>query len=282
MWQVPAGNQYFDTMDNTQGHTQDNRAEYILGHIADFAAAGIMGVLFGPGNGGTTVTDARNDGVTNPAPISTYECARCNTHTSAYADDDGGYLRIFVGQYYQAGTYPLSGAAPTATNTPVTPPATNTPAPAPTATTPAACKPTIAFGTTSGTPSPATPGTTITFTANFTASCATSGLVDFEVYNDINQKVWQSWQDNQMLTGAAQSFAAQWAVPASQAGGTYYLKAGVFAPNWSAFYGWQEAGTFTVAPTPPTPVTITGVPCSVALPAGPQTGTCSGTFTPAG
>jgi hypothetical protein len=107
MWQVPDGNQYFDTENNSQGHTQDNRPEYILGHVADFAHAGILGVLFGPGNGGTEYDDATHDGVTNPAPISTYECNRCNNHQSQYADDDGGYLRIFAGQYYKNGPYPL-------------------------------------------------------------------------------------------------------------------------------------------------------------------------------
>ncbi len=100
MWQVPVGNQYFDTMNNTTGHYQDNRAEYILGHVSDFASAGIIGVLFGSGqSGGTANTDAMKDGVTNPAPISTYECDKCNTHTSSYPDDDGGYLRIFIGAY---------------------------------------------------------------------------------------------------------------------------------------------------------------------------------------
>jgi hypothetical protein len=107
MWQVPEGNQYFDTENDSQGHTQDNRAEYILGHVADFAHAGIIGVLFGPGQGGTEYYDADQDGVSNPAPISTYECNQCNTHHSQYADDDGGYLRIFVGQYYKNGIYPL-------------------------------------------------------------------------------------------------------------------------------------------------------------------------------
>jgi hypothetical protein len=100
MWQVPVGNQYFDTMNNTTGHYQDNRAEYILGHVSDFASAGIIGVLFGSGqSGGTANTDSMKDGVTNPAPISTYECDKCNTHTSSYPDDDGGYLRIFIGAY---------------------------------------------------------------------------------------------------------------------------------------------------------------------------------------
>ncbi|HEY7124533.1 MAG TPA: hypothetical protein VH540_11320 [Ktedonobacterales bacterium] len=107
MWQVPVGNQYFDTENNSAGHTQDNRAEYILGHVADFVHAGIIGVLFGAGNSGTEYNDVRKDGTTNPAPISTYQCNQCNNHQSQYADDDGGYLRIFVGQYYKNGTYPL-------------------------------------------------------------------------------------------------------------------------------------------------------------------------------
>src|SRR5260370_7151797 len=78
MWEVPMGNQYFDKMNNSPGHYQDNRAEYILGNVASFAAAGVIAVLFGPGNGGTMNIDAIHDGVTNPAPISTYEIGRAH------------------------------------------------------------------------------------------------------------------------------------------------------------------------------------------------------------
>jgi hypothetical protein len=99
MWQVPIGNQYFETMNNTPGHYQDNRAEYILAHVPDFAAAGIVAVLFGPGSGGTMNIDMMNDGITNPSPVESYECHDCNTHSSQYPDDDGGYLRIFIGLY---------------------------------------------------------------------------------------------------------------------------------------------------------------------------------------
>jgi hypothetical protein len=101
MWQVPMGNQYFDTMNNTPGHYQDNRAEYILGNVSSFATAGVIAVLFGPGNGGTMNIDAMRDGVTNPTPIISYECNACNTRASSYPDDDGGFLRIFVGMYVQ-------------------------------------------------------------------------------------------------------------------------------------------------------------------------------------
>jgi hypothetical protein len=121
LWQVPIGNQYYDTENNSPGHTQDNKAQYILGHVADFVRAGIIGILFGPGNGGTSALDGRNDGVTNPAPISTFQCNLCNNHTSSYADDDGGYLRINLGQYYKNGGSRLGpgsgGGTPTATTT---------------------------------------------------------------------------------------------------------------------------------------------------------------------
>lgn len=111
VWQVPVGNQYFKTMNQSSGHTQDNRAEYFLSHVSGLQAAGIIAVLFGSGgNGGSTYTDAAGDGITNPAPISTFECNLCNSHTSVWSDDDGGYLRTFVGQYYAGAPATVPGA----------------------------------------------------------------------------------------------------------------------------------------------------------------------------
>lgn len=112
LWQVPLGNQYFDTENNSPGHTQDNKAQYILSHVADFANAGIIGVQFGTPLGGTNIFDTQRDGVTNPAPISTFQCNLCNNHVSQYPDDDGGYLRIFVGQYYRNGPVALPATVP--------------------------------------------------------------------------------------------------------------------------------------------------------------------------
>ena len=101
VWQVPVGNQYFDTLNNTDGHYQDNRAEYFLAHPADLTAAGIVAVLFGKANSGqTTYTDFKSDGITNPSPVSSFQCNLCNNHVSTVSDDDGGFLRIAVGAYY--------------------------------------------------------------------------------------------------------------------------------------------------------------------------------------
>src|SRR5207248_688581 len=106
-WQVPVGNQYFLTMNNTCGHYQDNVAPYFMSHASDLFSAGLIGVLFGAGKQcQTTYLDGVKDGVTNNGGAPTTDalggCVACNTHTSTAADDDGGYLRQFVGQYYAA------------------------------------------------------------------------------------------------------------------------------------------------------------------------------------
>src|SRR5438477_8003521 len=113
-WQVPVGNEYLDTMNNSPGHTQDNRVEYFLSHAPALTAAGIIAVLVGSGgNGGSTYTDAKGDGVTNPAPIWSFQCNPRNNPASGWPDDDRGNLRIFVGLYYgSAASLALSSVVP--------------------------------------------------------------------------------------------------------------------------------------------------------------------------
>jgi hypothetical protein len=108
IWQVPIGNTLMAAMNNTNYHYQDNREQYWLQNypnnpaIGELVQAGVIGILFGAGNGGTTQNyDAAGDGVTNPKPING------NTRTSNYADDDGGLLRMNVGNYYKSGAAPL-------------------------------------------------------------------------------------------------------------------------------------------------------------------------------
>lgn len=111
-WQVPIGNQYFLTMNNTPGHYQDNVAQYFLAHTSALVNAGLVAVLFGAGNPSqTTNYDAGPaDGITNNGgqPVSDFQCNACNFHTSTVADNDGGFLRTFVGQYYSGVTTPQS------------------------------------------------------------------------------------------------------------------------------------------------------------------------------
>ena len=104
-WQIPLGNTLMRAMDNTWGHYQDNRVQWLLGsraHLAAYASAGYVGFLFGGGAAGTTCAcDADKDGVTNPAPING------NTRPSLSADDDGGLFRFLVRGYYRAGALRL-------------------------------------------------------------------------------------------------------------------------------------------------------------------------------
>jgi len=102
IWQVPVGNTIMRSCNNTDQHYQDNRAQYFLGagyglsHVAQFARSGVIGILCGRGNGDTTTyTDAKKDGITNPAPIND------NKKVATVADDDGGYLRSRATIYYQ-------------------------------------------------------------------------------------------------------------------------------------------------------------------------------------
>jgi len=106
-WQIPLGNTLMSAMDDTWGHYQDNRVQWLLGdasraHLRAYAAAGYVGFLFGGGADGTTCAcDGRHDGVTNPAPIDG------NTRPSLSADDDGGYFRAQARAYYRAGALSL-------------------------------------------------------------------------------------------------------------------------------------------------------------------------------
>src|SRR2546425_4664408 len=114
-WQVPVGNQYFLTMNNTCGHYQDNVAPYFIAHPQSLFSAGIVAVLFGAGERGPTAkTHGHGGALTHNGGLATTHvlgfCIACNTHTSTSADDDGGYLRIFVGQYYAQVAFP---SAPT-------------------------------------------------------------------------------------------------------------------------------------------------------------------------
>jgi hypothetical protein len=107
VWQVPVGNQWFQTVNNTPNHYQDNRVEYFFSHIQELQSAGIVGLLFGRTNDGAThFWDYASDGVTNPAPICTTDGSSigliCNNHRSIHADDDGGYLRLAAQRYYEA------------------------------------------------------------------------------------------------------------------------------------------------------------------------------------
>ena len=136
MWQIPLGNTRMRSMDNTSGHYQDNRPEWLLddpgrAHLAAYRDAGVVAFLFGGGAAGTTCAcDAASDDVTNPPATSgntiTSEAAVMGSAptqlkrggvltlvTPYAADDDGGFFRWKAWQYYQDGAMPVgSNSAP--------------------------------------------------------------------------------------------------------------------------------------------------------------------------
>jgi len=60
--------------------------------------------------------------------------------------------------------------------------------------------------------------------------------------------VLQQYVDNQQFAaGQARTYRWSWAVPASAAKGTYWVKLGVFKSGWGVVYYWSDdAATFTV------------------------------------
>jgi hypothetical protein len=134
MWQIPLGNTHMRAQNNTWGHYQDNRIEWLLDepartHLTAYRDAGVVAFLFGGGAGGVSCAcDASSDGVTNPAAIggntTVSQAAASGTAPSLgspggvptlvtpyAADDDGGFFRWKAWAYYQSGAL-AAGAEP--------------------------------------------------------------------------------------------------------------------------------------------------------------------------
>jgi hypothetical protein len=239
LWQVPVGNQYFQTENNTDGHFQDNRAEYIFGHIPELIQAGIIGVLFGPGNGGSTsYGDNTHDGVTNPPAFCTTDGIStgqiCNDHPSSVADDDGGFIRMMGKAYYQ-NTVALAG-----TNAALAP----APEPAPTPV-PQNVPLRVELGQTIVDPGTVSVGHDVTFRQDVRVTTEATLLIDFELWDSQGQKVWQIWHDNQSLhPGGALTDTAVLTIPESLPVGQYTFVAGVFSAGWGIEYAWNPAAGF--------------------------------------
>jgi hypothetical protein len=101
LWQIPLGNRSMRAENNTWGHFQDNRVEWLLGrrgssHVRRYRAAGVIAFMFGGGAGGTTCAcDAQHDGITNPPAIDG------NSRLSFSSDDDGGLFHRLARRFYK-------------------------------------------------------------------------------------------------------------------------------------------------------------------------------------
>jgi hypothetical protein len=247
VWQIPMGNTVMRATNDTWGHYADNRPEWFLadtadGHLASWRDAGVIGLLFGGGAGGTTCAcDAMGDEVTNPAASGTH------TRASLSADDDGGYLRNRVAAYYTAGPLPLTpgsgGGGPGATPTPPPSPSSS-PSAAPTAApTPAPTPAPAVRWTTRVTVSPTTVHRrhTVTVSATVSASRTSAALLDLELYGPTGRKVAQRWWSTVTFTGGVpRTIRWTWYASSTQALGTYTVKVGVFTPGWGRLLVWNN------------------------------------------
>ena len=87
----------------------------------------------------------------------------------------------------------------------------------------------------------ATPGQDVIIHQDVRSNRDTSVLVDFEVYDSKDQKIWQYALDNQALAGNVVSpLSATFTVPSSFAPGQYTVKTGVFAPGWGPRFAWSD------------------------------------------
>ncbi len=117
----------------------------------------------------------------------------------------------------------------------------------------------------SSNPSGTTVGNTLMLNAaiqTLSGATASNIIVDIEVYNSSNQKVFQQVYENQQFnSGETRNFPANWSPTAA---GTYRMTIGTFSSNWTTNYHWNNtAATITVTtgstppPTNPPPATTT-------------------------
>jgi hypothetical protein len=245
IWQVPIGNQYFQTMDNTNGHYQDNRAEYFFAHIDELRQVGIVGLLFGGGGGGvTTYSDADKDGVSNPASTCTSDGISsgqvCNDHPSTVPDDDGGFLRMSAQQYF---------ASPVALGSPGQAPVAAPPSAAPAAA-PSSLQ--IDLGGSSIDPKVVTAGDQVTVRQNTITNADATIQVDFELWDQDGNRVFQTVVPNQkVLVGLVGSTSKAITIPADLPEGRYALKVVVFSVDGRTTYiSMDDAAMLTVMAAP--------------------------------
>lgn len=102
--------------------------------------------------------------------------------------------------------------------------------------------------TSSAAPATAVGGTnaSVNVTVNNVGGALANGIVDVEVYNDAGTKLGQTVFDGQHLAaGSTTQYTATWR--AAETPGTYTVKVGVFGPDWTPNYHWNDAaGTVTV------------------------------------
>jgi hypothetical protein len=126
-------------------------------------------------------------------------------------------------------------------------------------------------------------GETVTLTVTATSATDRSATVDLEIWNPDPARpgswlrpVQRIWDAERFVADTPRTFVATWAVPADEPLNVHLAKIGVFAPNWSGLYHWNDAaGRFTVAevPTNSTTPSTTVAPTTTTTATTPPTST---------
>jgi hypothetical protein len=242
--------------------------EYFMAHLGELQQSGVIGLLFGAGNGGSTVQyDGMADGITNPASFCTTDGMSsgtvCNNHTSAYSDDDGGYLRTEAQAYYAGlgntsttsatsttassttSTTSSTTSTSTATSTSSTPSTSSTSSTTSTTTTAA---PTLTFSGTGASPTAVSARQYETLTGSITSNQALTGAtVTYRVVTAAGQQVYsRSWTGRSFRANTAHTYSASWRVPGSTATGVYTFQIVVTSNSGAVLASDLSAGQFTV------------------------------------
>ena len=104
-------------------------------------------------------------------------------------------------------------------------------------------------------------------TVTVAAAPISAAIVDVEVYDSANRRVFQQYFSNQAFAaGQTRSYTASW-TPA--AAGTYSVRIGVFQPAWAGQWHWNAAAATTAVTGPGIPVLGS---TAVVTPASPKVG----------
>jgi len=270
MWQVPLGNTLMRAMNNTPGHYQDNKVEWLLGaqrdeHLDAYVRAGVVAFLFGHAlPEATCACDERQDGITNPEPING------NTALSLSADDDGGFARDRISAYYAAGLRGLPGSAPRPQSAAPAPPPLDSPPPsgesAPATSLAAPVKtplPPVRIAPTAAKRRPAAtvrltisgsarPGSRLRLALRLRVRATVRRLVDLEVHAPSGKLVFQrAWDRRRLRAGTTHIFATTWHLARGLRAGRYTVKVGLFDPGWRRLRTWvYDAARVSVTRSP--------------------------------
>ncbi len=162
---------------------------------------------------------------------------------------------------------PMPSPTPVPSPSPTPAPASSTPGPTPSPAPSPSSLPTQSNGSVTVTPAS---NSEYNINVNLSTTVPSGNIIDLELYNSSNQKVWQTFTNTggNSISGKTSPLSS----------GNYTLKLGLFTPGWASNYSWNNnLFTFTAGssalpvsssnPTPsptPTPTSVSSVPSSQA------------------